>query len=112
MSKIYVPDLDNYKCYVVRNDTTIRAYKEVPINNSEVSYRDYFYTSNYLYQDGTQSFSSYTTLPICLDKSVLTDDFYYRNDFPNILVMFAIIAIVGFYLPYRVFSHFCRRILR
>lgn len=112
MSKVYVPDLDNYKCFVVRNDSTIRAYKEVPSNGKEITYRDYYYNSNYLYQDGTQSFSNYTTLPVCLDNNVLTNDYYYRNDFPSILIMFLIISIFGFYLPYRVFSHFCRRILR
>ena len=112
MNKIYVPDLSNYKCIVVRNDSTIRAYKEVPANNREVSYRDYFYTSNYLYQDGTQSFSNYTTLPVCIDTANLTDNYYYRNDFPNILIMFSIISIVGIYLPYRIFSHLCRRIFK
>lgn len=112
MSKIYVPDLENYKCFVVRNDNTIRAYKKVPDYNSNVDYRDYYYNSNYLYQDGTQSFSNYSTLPFCLDNSVLTNDFYYRNDFSNILVMFFIISTVSLYLPYRVFSHICRRVLR
>ena len=83
---IYVPDLENYKCFVVLNDTTIRAYKEIPVNNSYIAYRDYFYTSNYLYQDGTQSFSQYTTLPVCLDSSVLTESYVYRTDFHQILI--------------------------
>lgn len=112
MFKIYVPDLDNYKCFVVRNDSTIRAYKQVPNYNSNIEYRDYYYNSNYVYQDGIQSFSNYTTLPVCLDNSILTNDFYYRNDFPSILIMFIIIANVGLYLPYRIFSHLCRRVLR
>lgn len=112
MFKVYVPDLDNYKCFVVRNDSTIRAYKEKPSYNSNIDYRDYYYSSNYLFQDGVQSFSSYTTLPVCLDNSILTTDYYYRYDFPNILIMFFIIAIVALYLPYRVFTHMCRRVLR
>ncbi len=108
--KIYVPDLENYKCFVVRNDSTIRAYKVVPKNNSEVEYRDYYFTSNYLYQDGTQSFSNYSTLPVCLDNSVLTTDYYYRNDFPSILLSFLIIALFGIYLPFKVFFRLFRRL--
>ena len=110
MSKIYVPDLESYKCFVVRNDTTIRAYKEIPRNNSDIEYRDYYYNSNYLFQDGIQSFSSYTTLPVCLDTNLLTNDFYYRNDFPNILIMFLIISIFCFYIPIKVFFRLIRRL--
>lgn len=107
--KIYVPDLENYKCYVIRSDSTMRAYKEIPRNNTEIEYRDYYYTANYHYQDGTQSFSNYSTLPICLDNSKLTTDFYYRNDFPDILRMFLIFAIVCLYIPYKVFFRLFRR---
>lgn len=110
MSKIYVPDLTSYKCYVVRNDSTIRAYKEIPQNNSDIEYRDYYYNSNYLFQDGIQSFSNYTTLPVCLDPNLLTNDFYYRNDFDSILVMFLILSIFCFYIPIKVFLRLIRRL--
>lgn len=106
---IYVPDLDTYKCIIVRNDSTIRAYKEIPTNNKDVTYRDYYYTSNYLYQDGVQSFSTYSTLPICLDNSKLTDSVYYRNDFDSILVIFLIMCIFCFYLPLKIFVRLFRR---
>ena len=110
MSKIYVPDLKSYKCFVVRNDSTLRAYKEIPRNNSDVEYRDYYYNSNYLFQDGIQSFSNYTTLPVCLDANLLTDDFYYRNDFDSILIMFLILSIFCFYIPIKVFLRLIRRL--
>lgn len=106
---IYVPDIENYKCFVVRSDTTIRAYKEVPTNNTDIDYRDYYYTSNYLYQDGTQSFSQYTTLPTCLDSSVITDSPYYRTDFDSILVIFLIMCIFCFGIPLKVFMRLFRR---
>lgn len=106
---IYVPDLENYKCFVVRNESTIRAYKNIPVNNSDVSYRDYFYNSNYLYQDGVQSFGPYSTLPICLDNSNLTNNVYYRNDFDSILVIFLIMCIFCFYLPLKIFVRLFRR---
>ena len=106
---IYVPDLENYKCFVVRNDSTIRAYKNIPQNNMDIEYRDYYYTSNYLYQDGVQSFGAYSTLPICLDNSKLTDSVYYRNDFDSILVIFLIMCIFCFYLPLKIFVRLFRR---
>ena len=106
---IYVPDLENYRCFVVRNESTIRAYKNIPVNNSDVSYRDYFYNSNYLYQDGVQSFGPYSTLPICLDNSNLTNSVYYRNDFDSILVIFLIMCIFCFYLPLKIFVRLFRR---
>lgn len=110
MSKIYVPDLTNYECFVVRSDSTIRAYKEIPKNNIEVQYRDYYFTSNYLYQDGIQSFGSYSTLPVCLANSDLTSDYYYRNDFPDILIMFLVISLFGIYLPFKILFRLFRRL--
>lgn len=110
MSKIYVPDLINYKCYVVRSDSTIRAYKEIPKNNSDIEYRDYYFNSNYMYQDGTQSFSNYSTLPVCLSNDILTTDYYYRNDFPDILLMFLIISLFGIYMPFKILFRLFRRL--
>ena len=89
---IYVPDKENYKCFVVRSEEVIRAYEEIPANNREVNYRDYYYNSNYLYNDGVQSFSQYTTLPVCLDNNIITDNVYYRNDFDSILIIFIIMV--------------------
>ena len=97
--KIYVPDLTNYKCFVVRSEEVIRAYKQTPTNNSTIEYRDYYFNSNYLYQDGEQSFSQYTTLPVCLSKNDLTDNYAYRNDFDKILVITLILSIFIIYIP-------------
>ena len=100
---IYVPHLEHYNCFVVRNESTIRAYKNIPQNNMDIEYRDYYINSNYLYQDGVQSFGPYSTLPICLDNSNLTNNVYYRNDFDSILVIFLIMCIFCFYLPLKIF---------
>ena len=99
---IYVPDKENYKCFVVRSEQVIRAYEEIPTNNREVSYRDYYYNSNYLYNDGIQSFSQYTTLPICLSDSVVTTDVFYRNDIDSILIVFIILCLFIYYIPFKV----------
>lgn len=106
---IYVPDLENYKCYVIRSDTTMRAYKELPQNNKEIEYRDYYYNSNYMYQDGTQSFSSYSTLPVCLSDTIITDNVFYRNDIDSILIIFLVMSIFSFYIPLKVFMRLFRR---
>lgn len=107
---IYVPDIKNYKCFVVQSSDTIRAYREVPTSNSTIQYRDYYIKSNYIYKDNTQTFSSYTTsLPTCLDSSIVTDSVFYRNDIDSILIIFVIMCIFSFYLPLKVFMRLFRR---
>lgn len=99
---IYVPDL-NYSCYVIINSETIRAYSSTPRLNSSSSYRDFYINTNYIYMDGVQSWSNYSTLPVCLDSSVLTDDVYYRNDLDSILFVFSILCIFCLYIPFKIF---------
>lgn len=106
---IYVPDKENYKCFVVRSEEVIRAYEEKPVNNATISYRDYYYNSNYLYNDGEQSFSQYTNLPVCLSDDVISSNVYYRNDLSDILVIFVIMSIFCFYIPLKIFMRMFRR---
>jgi len=101
---IYVPDLKNYKCYVVQNEQVIRGYKTKPTNNSNVDYRDYYINSSYIYKDGTQSFSQYATLPVCLSNNDITDSIYYRNDLDKILIIFMIFSIICIFIPLKIFS--------
>lgn len=108
---IYVPDT-SYSCYVVRNENVIRAYSQNPQYNITTNYRDYYFNSNYLYQDGEQTFNQYSTLPVCLSNDLITNDFYYRNDFPDILVMFFIIAFFVLFIPYKIFSRSLGRWLK
>lgn len=111
MDKIYVPDLTNYKCFIVKDSNTIRAYKEIPSNHDvNIDYRDYFFNSNYLYNDGVQRFSTYSTLPVCLNQDVLTTDFYYRNDFYQILIIFAIMSYFVIKIPLKIFVRLIRRL--
>lgn len=100
---IYVPDLQNYKCYYVYSEGVLRAYEKIPQHNQENNYRDYYINSNYIFRDGTTSFSSYSTLPTCLETSNLTTDFYYRNDIDKILVIFTILVIFCIYCPIKLF---------
>ena len=111
-NKIYVPNANDYSCIVVRNDSTIRAYKQEPRLNSNVDYVDYYYNSNYYYTEGVQSFTNYSILPTCLDSSIVTTDFYYKNDIDKILVIFIIMVIFCIWLPFKVFSRFCKKLWR
>lgn len=105
---IYVPDL-NYKCYIVQSEGVIRAYEEKPQYNTDINYRDYYINSSYIYKDGVQSFGTYSTIPTCLDTSVLTNDFYYRLDLDSILIIFTIFVIFGLCLPFKILFRFFRR---
>lgn len=105
---IYVPDI-NYACYVVQSEGVIRAYEQVPANNITVNYRDYYINSDYIYRDSYQQFSTYTTLPTCLDSNVITDNFYYRTDLDSILFIFSIFALFIVYIPLKVVLRFFRR---
>lgn len=105
---IYVPDL-NYKCYVVQSEGVIRAYEEIPQYNTDINYRDYYINSSYIYKDGYQSFGTYSTIPTCLDTSVLTNDFYYRLDLDSILIIFTIFVIFTILLPIKILFRLFRR---
>ena len=110
---IYVPELSSYKCYVVTGNGVIRAYKEKPYNPGynqqiNINYRDYYINSSYLYQDGIQNFSNYSTIPTCLDSSVLTDRYFYRLDIDKIMIVFFIILFICYFIVkkiIRVFFH-------
>lgn len=108
-NKIYIPELTNYKCVYVRGDGVIRAYTEIPQNNATVTYRDFYINSNYIFTDGEQTFSQYTTVPTCLDSSVLTSKVYYRNDFDKILVIFICLCLIIFYIPIKILFRLFRR---
>lgn len=95
---IYVPDL-NYECYVLVNKDTIRAYETKPYNPGynqqiNINYRDYYINSSYLYTDGFQQFGNYSTIPICLNESQLTDAIYYRADIDKIMIVFFIFLFI------------------
>ena len=106
---IYVPEKENFECYVVQSEGVIRAYEEIPKNNQTINYRDYYINSDYIFRNGSQNFSQYTTLPTCLSSDVVTSEVYYRIDFDKILVIFLILSIFIFYIPLRVVLRMFRR---
>lgn len=111
--KIFVPEDSTYDmCYVVQSEGVIRGYDTIPRNNANYNYRDYYINSDYIYRDGSGSWSSYTTLPTCLDQSVITNDIYYRVDLYKILIIFIILAIVIIVVPFKLMSRVFGRWLR
>lgn len=107
---IYLPNDNVYnKCYVVQNEDVIRGYNKIPQNNTSYNYRDYYINSDYIYKDGEGTWSQYSTLPICLDNTKITNDFYYRTDFADILIIFFIFVIFIFYIPFKIFMRLFRR---
>lgn len=105
---IYVPN-STYKCYVVQDANTIRAYHSNPQRNQTITYTDYYINSHYMSRDNSQTFSSTATLPTCITSSQITDSVYYRNDFADILLIFTIMCLFGFYIPLKVFFRLFRR---
>lgn len=110
-SLIYVPynHINEFACYYVYNGSTIRAYKQPPSHNTTVYYTDFHINSHYLETNGVQSFSSYSTLPICNDKSKITNDIFYRNDFFEIIGTFLCIVIFVSWFPIKLFNVFRKR---
>lgn len=99
-----MPEYSNGNCAYIYNSDIIRVYDSVPQNNRTIAYKDYYIKSSYISNSGSTSFSQYSTLPTCINSSNITTDYWYRNDFSNILVILFIILIVCIYFPYRMFS--------
>lgn len=106
---IYIPEYQDTNCVVIQNSDVIRVYDTVPVQNSTVNYKDYFIKSSYIYNDGSQTFGQYSTIPVCISSDRITTDIYYRNDLPQILIIFAIMSIVMFYIPIKIFLRIFRR---
>lgn len=112
MDNIYLPinNVNDFACYSVYDKDTVRAYYTKPALDSSSEYVDFYINSHYLQKTGTQSWGQWnSSLPICLSSDSITTDFYYRNDFPDILLIFIIFAIVGIYLPFKLISRIFRK---
>lgn len=112
MENIYLPidNVNDFACYSIYDKDTVRAYYTMPSLDSSSNYVDFFVNSHYLQKTGIQSWGQWnSSLPICLSSDSITTDFYYRNDFPDILLIFIIFAIVGIYLPFKLISRIFRK---
>ena len=102
MSKIYLPtEYVNSPCKVINNGY-IRAYT----NSSLTEYVDIYINQDYMLKQGTYS---YGYSGQCDTVNTYTDNFYYRTDFPDILLMFSIFVLFGMYLPFRIIRRFYKK---
>ena len=112
MNNIYLPidNVSDFACYSIYDKDTVRAYYTKPTLDSSSEYVDFYINSHYLQKTGIQSWGQWnSSLPICLSSDSITTDYYYRNDFPDILLIFIIIAVFGIYLPFKLFSRIFRK---
>ena len=104
MAKIYIPSYENNNCAYIYNSDVIRVYSSTPQYNTTVTYIDYYIKSSYISNAGSTSFGNYSNLPTCISSSNITTDVWYRNDLPDILIIFFILLLICFYFPYRILS--------
>lgn len=112
MVNIYLPvdNVSDFACYSVYDKDTIRAYVTMPQVNSSSNYVDFYINSHYLEREGTQQWGQYTQyLPTCIGNDAITNNYYYRNDFSSILLIFTIFTIFGILIPIKIFLRLFRR---
>lgn len=96
MSKIYIPDVTDTNCVVIRSADVIRVYDSRPTLNSEIHYKDYYPTLNYQYNEGIQTFGNYSSiLPVCREAS---SDIKFAPNYPRYVAtgVLLICLCVGF----------------
>ena len=105
---IYVPEYSSGNCAYMQSNNVLRVYDTKPTNNSTINYRDYMVDNHYLYRDGTTNFSNYSTLPTCLSDEVITQNYGYRTDIADILLVFVIILGICYFIISKLISSFFR----
>ena len=102
MSKIYLPtEYVNSPCKVINN-----GYIRVYTNSSLTNYVDIYINQDYMIREG---YNSYGYSGTCDSLNTYTDNFYYRTDLPDILLMFTIFVLFGIYLPFRIIRRFYKK---
>ena len=96
---IYVPDNLPYSaCHVLRDNYTLRIYERVPSYNSTINYIDVALDNHYLYREGEQTFSNYSSLPSCISSDRITNAWSYRTDFADVLLSILIIIFLIYFV--------------
>ena len=104
---IYIPTYDQNNNYAIIYDKdTIRVYDTPIILDQENTYTDYYINSHYISKNGSETIISD---PVCILSENITDQVYYRSDFPDILLTFILLSLVIFYLPIKILFRLFRR---
>lgn len=105
MAKIYLPtEYVNKPCKIINNGY-IRVYNTTNYNQTNTVY-DIYINQDYMVKKNTASYSSST---VCDTSNEYTDDYYYRLDFSNSLVVLLIMSIFVAYIPIRIFFRLFKR---
>lgn len=107
---IYVPEYNSGNCAYIYNSDIIRVYDSQPRQNTTIAFKDYYIKSSYIFNEGSTTFSNYSTLPVCINSSRITTDVYYRNDLPLILIIFWSFVLCMFAM-WRLYLRIFRRYL-
>ena len=105
---IYVPDENSSACYYMQSNNVLRAYDTTPRLNGSSDYTDYMVDNHYLYRRGNQSWSSYSTLPVCIDSSDISTNYFYRTDIVDICILALIFIGVNWFLISKLVKIFFR----
>lgn len=107
--KIYIPiEKENISCVSVLDHNTLRVYDNIPDFNSSSTYTDFYIDSHYLSKVGVETFSE--SIPGCISSDLITNDFYYRQDFDSILFVFIVLMFFMFLVPFKIFTKLFRRL--
>ena len=98
MDYVYVPTYESNNCAYIYSSDVVRVYDSQPRQNATINYKDYYIKSGYMYNNGSTTFSQYSTLPVCINSNRIKTDFVYRNDFPQIMLTSTIILAIGYFL--------------
>lgn len=113
MAKVYLPEtINNNQCVVVQTDGRIRVYDSRPNGTQQnVTYRDYYLREDYLMTSSSTTWNAYTSIT-CMDSSQFTTDQWYRPDIWQTFICTFFIALIGFYLPFKIFARMFGRWLK
>lgn len=102
---VYVPveDLSSITCYQIIDKDTIRVFTEPIIIGSSSSYDDFFINSHYMKKSDSKIIEL-EDLSSCQQLSRLTNDYKYRSDFVELLVLCIILGSFLLILPYYIIS--------
>lgn len=109
MKNVYIPfeNVNDYACYSIRDNNTIRAYKNQPAPNSSSDYVDFYINSHYLENYGVQTWSNYNSnLPTCISKDIMTNNYIYRNDLADIFIIYLFIIGIPFLIVIKMIKVF------
>lgn len=94
---IYLPiELSDNYCVTFYDSNTIRVYDNNTIVDNQINYTDYYINSHYINN------SFYSELPNnlnCISHEKITNNWKYRNDLKDILIISTLLCILFFGVP-------------